>query len=347
MWNDSVKVFERITHEYVEAGEPADKPPYRTPQVLAAVDRIRAVALGRVAGIAEGVTVELFPAGHILGAVGVVITAGNSRVTVTGDVSTPSQNQASVSGLVVPDAARGSNLPIIESTYCRKGDFPLTREVERFIDTVRETVNGGGRVLVPAFALGRAQEVLLTLRKELPGVPVLVDGLAKEISRIYEQQTASRHNPLTIFGGDIREVAPGTRREQYLAMRRGVIVTTSGMLTGGPAITWARWLLPDPKAALLISGYQDEESVGAELLALADNQAPRFSLEGEPIDVQATVAKFALSAHADRAGLASIITDVRPDEVMLVHGLGSAQREFADHLRRRGHTVARTARWTT
>lgn len=347
MWNDSVKVFERTAHEHVEFGEPADKPPYRTPHVLAAIERIRTVAFGRVIDIADGVTVELFPAGHILGAAGVVITAGASRVVVTGDVSTPSQNQASVSGLVLPDATRGSELLVIESTYCRKGGSPRTREVERFVDTVRETVNGSGRVLVPAFALGRAQEILLTLRNELPGVPVLVDGLAKEISRIYEQQTAADGNPLRIFGDDIREVAPGTRREQYLEMRRGVIVTTSGMLTGGPALTWARWLLPDPKAALLVSGYQDEESAGAELLALADNQAARFSLEGEPIEVQATIAKFALSAHADRAGLTSIVRDVRPSQVMLVHGLASAQREFTDHLRRLGHTVAPTACWTT
>ena len=347
MWNDSVKVFERTAHEHVEAGEPADKPPYRTPQVLAAIDRIRTVALGRVIEIADGVTAELFPAGHILGAAGVVITAGTSRVTVTGDISTASQNQASISGLVVPDVARGSDLLVIESTYCRKGGSPRAREVERFVDTVRETVNGGGRVLVPAFALGRAQEVVLTLRKELSGVPVLVDGLAKEISRIYEQQTVDSDNPLTIFGDDIREIAPGTRREQYLAMRRGVIVTTSGMLTGGPAITWARWLLPDPKAAVLISGYQDEESAGAELLALADDQASMFSLEGEPIEVQATVAKFALSAHADRAGLTSIVGDIQPNQVMLVHGFASAQREFADHLRRHGHSMARTARWTT
>jgi Cft2 family RNA processing exonuclease len=347
MWNDSVKVFERTAHEHVEAGEPADKPPYRTPQVLAAIDRIRTVALGRVIEIADGVTAELFPAGHILGAAGVVITAGTSRVTVTGDISTASQNQASISGLVVPDAARGSDLLVIESTYCRKGGSPRIREVERFVDTIRETVNGGGRVLIPAFALGRAQEVVLTLRKELSGVPVLVDGLAKEISHIYEQQTIDSDNPLTIFGDDVREIAPGTRREQYLAMRRGVIVTTSGMLTGGPAITWARWLLPDPKAAVLISGYQDEESVGAELLALADSQASIFSLEGEPIEVQATVAKFALSAHADRAGLTSIVGDVRPNQVMLVHGVASAQREFADHLRRLGHSVTYTARWAT
>ncbi|HET9894948.1 MAG TPA: MBL fold metallo-hydrolase [Streptosporangiaceae bacterium] len=344
MWHDSVKVFERAAHEHADPWELADQPPFRTPHVLAAINRVRAVPVGSVFTTTGGVTIELFPAGHILGAVGAVITAGSTRVTVTGDVSTSSQSQASVSGLVVPDAARGSDLLVIESTYCRKGNSPRTREIERFIDTVRDTVDRGGRVLVPAFALGRAQEVLLTLRNELPGMPVLVDGLAKEISRIYEQQTSSHERPLRIFNDDIRQVTPGTRREQYLAMRRGVIVTTSGMLTGGPAVIWARWLLPDPKAALLISGYQDEESAGAELLALADGSSSRFSLDGEPIEVNANVAKFALSAHADRAGLASIIADVRPDQVMLVHGLASAQREFADHLRRRGHTVVPTAR---
>lgn len=279
MWNDSVKVFERTGHERVEPGEPADEPPYRTPQVLAATDRIREVALGHVIEITDGVTVEPFPAGHILGAAGVVITAGTERVVVTGDVSHPSQNQASVSGLAIPPSARGSSLLLIESTYCR-ANSNRTKEVERFIDTVADTVNSGGRVLVPAFALGRAQEVVLTLRNALPGVPVLVDGLAKTISRIYEQQTADGDNPLKIFGDDVEEVAPGSRREQYMTMRRGVVVTTSGMLTGGPAVTWARWLLPDPKAALLVSGYQDEESAGHELLQLADKHHSTEVLSG-------------------------------------------------------------------
>ena len=76
MWNDSVKFFERATREYPEPGEVADKPPYRTTQVLAAIDRIRAIAFGHAVEVADGVTIELFPAGHILGAAGVVVTAG-------------------------------------------------------------------------------------------------------------------------------------------------------------------------------------------------------------------------------------------------------------------------------
>ena len=70
-------------------------------------------------------------------------------------------------------------------------------------------------------------------------------------------------------------------------------------------------------------------------------------LEGEPIEVKANVTNFALSAHADRSGLTSIIGDVGAKQVMLVHGLAGAQREFADHLRWRGFSVAPTDRWVS
>ena len=345
MWTDSVRVFDRTRRLHAKYGAPSDDLPYTQAHVAAARQRIRELACGHPVEVVNGVTVELFPAGHILGAAGVVITAGSSRVTVTGDVSNLAQ--ASVSGLVIPEAARHSDLLVIESTYCRPGSPPRTSEVERFVTTVEETVNGGGRVLVPAFALGRAQEVVLTLRDRLPDVPVLIDGLAKDISRIYEQQTADTNHPLRIYGEQVREVRPGTRREQYTAMRRGgVIVTTSGMLTGGPAVTWARWILPDPSAALLVSGYQDEESAGAELLRLADSRTSTFLVDGEPVEVKANVAKFGLSAHADHTGLTSIIDEISSRQVMLVHGNAPAQRQFATHLRRRGHSVASTGEWT-
>jgi Cft2 family RNA processing exonuclease len=201
--------------------------------VLAAQRQIRAVGYGRLVGVADGVTIELFRAGHILGAAGVVVAAGGSRVAVTGDVS--DQAQRSVPGLVVPDSARGCDLLVIESTYCGHQSTSREAEVERFFRVVAETVENG-RVLVPAFALGRAQEVALTLRDRLPGVPVLIDGMAKQISRIYQEQTAGTPRPLRIYSEQIREVAPDTRAQHLRTFRRGVIVTTSGMLTAGPAI---------------------------------------------------------------------------------------------------------------
>jgi Cft2 family RNA processing exonuclease len=342
MWNDAVKVFERTRHERVAYGDPAAKPPYTQTEATAAQYRIRELAYGRVVEVADGVTIELFPAGHVLGAAGVVLTAGSSRVVVTGDVSDLAQ--ASVPGLVVPYSARHADLLVIESTYCRPGGKPRAQEVERFVSTVAETVKTG-RVLVPAFALGRAQEVVLTLRDRLPDVPILVDGMAKEISRIYQSQTAGTERPLQIYGDNVKEVLPGSRREQNIALRRGVIVTTSGMLSAGPAVQWARWILPDPRSALLVSGYQDEESPGRALLNLAKGEGMTFNLDGQDIEVKANVAEFKLSAHASRNGLTSIVGDVAPRQTMLVHGVASAQREFVDHLHRNGFSTVRTERW--
>ena len=342
MWNDAVKVFERTRHERAAYGDPAAKPPYTQTEATAAQYRIRELAYGRVMELADGVTIELFPAGHILGAAGVVVTAGSSRVVVTGDVS--DMAQASVPGLVVPDSARHADLLVIESTYCRPGGKPRGQEVERFVSTVAETVKTG-RVLVPAFALGRAQEVVLTLRDRLPDVPILVDGMAKEISRIYQSQTVGTDRPLQIYGDNVKEVLPGSRREQNIALRRGVIVTTSGMLSAGPAVQWARWILPDPSSALLVSGYQDEESPGRALLDLAKGEGLTFNIDGQDLEVKANVAEFRLSAHASRNGLTSIVGDVAPRQTMLVHGVASAQREFVDHLHRNGFSTVRTERW--
>ncbi|MET8360403.1 MBL fold metallo-hydrolase [Micromonospora sp. NPDC005171] len=342
MWADSVKVFDRVAREHLSYSQSSTMPPYSQSDVVAAQHRLRPVGYGRVVEVADGVTIELFPAGHILGAAGVVVAAGSSRVTVTGDVSDLAQ--ATVSGLVVPQSARGSDLLVIESTYCQRRSHRDV-EVENFLATVLETVTSGGRVLVPAFALGRAQEVAMTLRNRLPDVPVLLDGMAKQITRIYEQQTAEGDRPLQIYGDQVREVPPDKRRQLITSFRRGVIVTTSGMLTAGPAVQWARSILPDPTSALLLAGHQDEESPGAALLELAEGHNSTFALDSQDFEVKARVAKFGLSAHADRQGLAAITDDVAANQVMLVHGLSGAQREFGGHLTRRGHHVVATERW--
>lgn len=344
MWNDSVKVFNRTRADYVEDGEPPAEPPYTQTQALAAQRRVRELDYGRVIEVGDGVTIELFRAGHILGAAGVVVAAGPNRVTVTGDVS--NLVQRSVPGLVVPDSARNSDLLVIESTYCH-ADTNREAEVERFVRLVADVVENG-RVLVPAFALGRAQEVALTLRERLPGVPVLIDGMAKQISRIYEQQTADTSRPLRIYGDQIREVAPDMRAQHLRTFRRGVIVTTSGMLAAGPAVTWARAILPDPGSALLVAGYQDEDAPGRDLLDLVEGRRTgTFWLDGSDIEVHADVRKFGLSAHADRRGLLSIMREVAPRQVMLVHGERYHQRGFTRHLERLRYDVAPTRHWQT
>jgi Cft2 family RNA processing exonuclease len=294
--------------------------------------------------------IELFPAGHIVGAAGVVVHAGGQRVVVSGDVSRPGQK--TVGGIEVPDSARGAELLMLESTYANSGRrTPREAEVDQLVRDVEMVTSAGGRVLIPAFALGRAQEVAAVLGEHLPDVDVLIDGLARDVTRVYESQTGPDGWPLQIFGPRVRRVPPGGTQAAIASKRAGVVVATSGMLTAGPAVAWARALLPDPTAGLMIVGYQDEESPGARLLALAQEGGGLFELpaaaDGRTVEVEvnAHVRRYGLGAHASADELVSIVSDISPAEVMLVHGVPNGQAVFAKRLDTRGQATAHTATW--
>ena len=136
----------------------------------------------------------------------------------------------------------------------------------------------------------------------------------------------ARNGAPVVLRGHVRKVEH--RGREIAGFREGVIITTSGMLTGGAAIPWAQAVLPEPDSALFLCGHQDEEAPGRDLqeLADADPESPRQvhlrNDQGSPVvvEVAASVHTYNLSAHADRTGLKSIVDQVRPHTVMLVHG---------------------------
>ncbi|MFI0372356.1 MBL fold metallo-hydrolase [Actinomadura sp. 1N219] len=284
-------------------------------------------------------TVELFPAGHILGAAGVVVRAGDRRVAITGDIS--GFRQETVGGCAVPESARGADLLVMESTCCAEDHDARDLRVDGLVRAVAGICQGGGRVLIPAFALGRAQEIALILRRHLPEVPVRVDGMAADLAAVYE----SLDPGLRVFEG---AAAVADRPAELDAFRTGVVISTSGMLTGGPAVEWARRILPEPGGAVFLSGYQDEESPGRALLDLAAKGGD-FTFRDHDrevtVPVRARVDTVRLSAHADRRGLLGIADEVAAREIMLVHGTPGRQHTFAETLRVRGHRTAAAHPW--
>jgi Cft2 family RNA processing exonuclease len=348
MWDDSRKVLERRLEK--EAGELGGAMPlYTSTDIELALSRIRPRAPQRTWMLA-GLELMLFPAGHILGAAGFALRAGERRVLVTGDIS--DREQATAGPAHLPgDAWRNPDLLVIESTYCTEDHPSRQLEVDAFVKAVGEVVSRGGRVLIPAFGLGRAQEVILVLRERIPGIPIIVDGIARDISHIYEAEARRQGLDLELLGGNVRVVENRSRNMEIRAFEEGVVVTTSGMLKGGPAIAWAADILPDPAAALFLCGYQDEESPGARLLDLVDGQSPRILDLGESgerisVEVRARFETYHLSAHADQRGLMSIIDDLDPLATMLVHGYPGEQRQFRDKLRARGTNTVATGNWT-
>ena len=117
---------------------------------------------------------------------------------------------------------RNADLLVIETTYCN-ADHDSRRSQERgLVDTTRQVIERRGRVLIPAFGLGRAQEVVMIIQRELPQVDVLVDGLAKDVSRIYETIASDSGRSLTILEGRVQPVL--NRSHELKSFQTGVIV---------------------------------------------------------------------------------------------------------------------------
>ncbi|TIC86701.1 MBL fold metallo-hydrolase [Nocardioides sp. GY 10113] len=335
MWRDSAKVLAR-----------RPSPAYGNREVDRAVDALTEIGFGSTLRLGD-LEIELFPAGHIVGAASVVVRAGERRVVVSGDVST--SRQATVDGFAPSSLAQAPDLLVLESTYgADLAQQPRAEAVSAFVSTAREVTDAGGVLLVPAFALGRAQEVALLCQEMLPGVPVLIDGLAREVSEVYE-----RHLPegRRVFGGAVRSVARGGTAEAVKTFRGGVVISTSGMLHQGPVLSWARRVLDDPRSGLAVVGYQDAESPGRRLLRLAEAGGGYFELPGrdggdpEKVEVRASVTKFGLGAHANATQLSQIVQRLQPSGLMLVHGEERARSMLGNRLRSMGHHLLTETSW--
>lgn len=345
MWDDSAKVLNDQVGTHRWKGGPL--PPYSRADVHVALDRLEVLDYQRVLPVGQ-LTVELFRAGHIIGAAGVVVTAGEHRVVVTGDVS--AGGQATVGGFETIPSARAADLVLLESTYAgQRGADPRAQVVKDFVRSVTATLDLGGVALVPSFALGRAQEVALICAEYLPGAEVLVDGLARDVCQTYERYDGPNGRRLRIFGGNVRPVERGKTIDEKIRLKSGVVIATSGMLSSGPALTWAKRVLPDPSSALLLVGYQDPQSPGGRLMGLSGGG--RFSLPNrdappDEVDVLAKVDSFHLGAHANEDDLVRIADGLRPELLMLVHGDGSKQQLLAGTMMQRGHrTTLATGTW--
>lgn len=304
------------------------------------------VALNQPLTLAPGLTATYFQAGHIAGAAMIGLASAEGRVLISGDISISPQR--TVDGARPPKF--GADVLILESTY--GGRLHANRHVEeqRLVETVAAITAAGGKVLIPAFALGRAQELLLTLgeyqrRGELAGVPIWADGMVRAICDAYSQHPdalplALQEQGAAFFGGTIQPVRTNAQRNALIwEAGPAIIVSSSGMLAGGPSVGYARALAGHPENALLLTGYQDEESPGRRLQEMAQRGAGTLRLGKDKVDVQCKLATYSLSAHADTGQLVSFVETLDPTQVFLVHGDEAARSSLAEALRARGRRV--------
>jgi len=281
-------------------------------------------------------------AGHVLGAAYIMIE-GNSKVLYTGDFSSSAFLATPPS--YIPDTPEVIDLLITESTYGASQHSVREKEVEDFCAKVKNVIQRGGRVLIPSFALGRAQEVLTILLKQieegrLERVPVILDGMARTVAAQYDEY--SDYLPSELYrtcrrSTCLRPVGDSQNRERAINNSAPcIIIASSGMLTGGPSVAYAEKILSEDKSAILIVGYLDEEAPGRQIANSEIGKPIELMLEdGKGGTTKVTVLRgcevqeYKLSAHSDQQGLVNFVAYWQPLATVLVHGETRAKMALA------------------
>lgn len=250
----------------------------------------------------------LYPSGHIPGSSSVMLQ-GSKKVFYTSDIQTMDSHLLNPCKL--PDKV---DTLIIESTYSYKNHPSREIEEKKLVASVEEALAREEAALIPVFAVGRAQEILLALNDYANKISL--DGMAKSASEIIMSYPRYLKEPekLRKILKKVNFVRSQKDREDALR-RNPIIVSSAGMLGGGPAISYLRSIRKRPESKVLFCGFLVEESPGRNLI-----ETKIFKTAEEQFDVHCDIQKFELSAHADRSGLFKIIEKTRPETVVCVHG---------------------------
>ncbi|MDO9536945.1 MAG: MBL fold metallo-hydrolase [Thermoplasmata archaeon] len=254
-----------------------------------------------------GMDVVVHSAGHIPGAAMYEVQSDRTMM-FTGDINTLDSHLVNGAKPVKCD------ILVIESTYSGR-DHPPRKETERhFLNKTKEVVERGGLAIVPAFAVGRTQEMMMTLMNS--GLNVVMDGMGSAVSRHYLNMPQYLRSPerLADAVAQIKAVRnPGDRKT--VAKNADVIITTSGMVDGGPVLNYIAEKKNDKKSAVLITGFQVEGTNGRMLM-----ESGEMVIVGERSKIHCELGFYDFSAHADHNELIKFIKACEPEDVVLCHG---------------------------
>jgi putative mRNA 3-end processing factor len=275
--------------------------------------------------------ITLFNAGHIPGSAMVSIRVDDKRILFTGDFN-------AIESHLNPGARK--NLPkhdivVTESTYARRINPPREATEEALIQTVIETIERGGTVLIPAFGVGRSQEIMCILeRAELPRkYSIYVDGMARDVNEILIRHPQYLQSPHSLQRAVNRALIINDDRDRRDAVRKGgVIISPAGMLKGGASHLYFKMLHDDPKNAIVFVSFQIPGTPGEELL-----RTGKAVVGNRKFKVTADVRQHHLSSHSDSRGLIDLLMKIPGEpEFYCVHGESESCDALAEKLEKRG-----------
>jgi len=265
-------------------------------------------------------SVRLHDAGHISGASMVEIEHDERTLLYTGDFKAGGTHMHKGARPV-----RDVDYLIIESTYANREHPPRQEAEEKLMREVHATLDEGGNILMPSFALGRTQELISVIRSRDPRIPIYVDGMGRELTKRYLKHPNYIRDAKE-FRRQVRSVdmiaAPYERKRA--TAEPSVIISSAGMLSGGPALGYLFNL--NSRSKVIFTGYCVEDTNGWKLL-----NHGYITKDEHDLAVDLPVEYLDLSAHAGRSDLLEFIKQASPEKIVLVHG--DSTEEFANELR--------------
>ena len=269
-------------------------------------------------------SITFHDAGHVPGSSSILIETEGKRILYTGDTKfeeTMLMNRAFTD-------YKNIDVLITETTYSYKNHPHRQDTANRIRSLIKQTIQRGGSVILPCFAVGRTQEMLLITAGL--GYPVYVDGMGIGATRyaLMHPESVRNHDQLREAFGKARKVRSHRQRKDALN-NPGIIITTAGMLNGGPVHFYLSKLIDRPECTMIINGFQVPGTVGRTLL-----DTGRYVYEDKDVKPKLRIEFMDLSAHCGRDNLISFIKKINAKKTFLVHG--ERTEEFAKELNRMG-----------
>ncbi len=316
LWSDSIK----ISHEEGVVL------PFDKRDVSDTLGRFVNTSFSRTFNIGKS-QITLFNAGHIPGSSMPFIDAGKKTILYTGDYKIADTRLMKGADTNLPDV----DVFITESTYCDREHPDRKSQEKELMKIVRSTIANDGVALVSGFAVGRIDELLLVLDNYGIDFPVYIDGMAKKAMTIINQHRNLLKDPKSLDRAleKVQYVRDQSMRKKIIK-RPGVILTTSGMLSGGPILWYMSRLHDKQNSTLTLTGFQVEGTPGKTLL-----ETGRYINEDIDVEVKMPVRKLDFSSHLGRTDLFQFIGKLNPEKIFCVHG--EHTEDFARELKEKGY----------
>lgn len=265
---------------------------------------------------------RLHQAGHMPGAAMIEIKTPTRTILWSGDLDT--RDSPNTYGAKPIDC----DILCLEATYGGKEHPNRPEEESRFVASVKEIVQRGGVALVPAFASGRGQDILRILHREAPHLNVHYDGMGTRLTKKWFDNPQHIRDPETLNKVWKWTKKVSSKSDRKKALQADVIVTTSGMLDGGPALWYLNRLRNDSANGILLTGYQAENSGGRKLL----NEG-KISIFGNITQIDLKVSQFQLSNHAGHSDLCNFAKECNPKDMILFHASEESRNVIFSEMR--------------